>query len=59
LLIISGPSEIKNLQKNIHEQHGSIKKAERLNAAQLITLKRIIFISIKISVFEERQKQTR
>ena len=36
-----------------------IKKAERLQAAQLATFKKGVFTSYKSSVFEERLKQAR
>ena len=36
-----------------------IEKAERLHEAQLATFKKGVFTSYKLSVFEERQKQTR
>ena len=36
-----------------------IKKAKRLQAAQLATFKKGVFTSYKSSFFEERQKQAR
>ena len=36
-----------------------IKKAEKLHAAQLATVKKGVFTSYKPSVFEERQNQIR